>query len=266
MPTTERVEFIHVTKDWICDSWTLVKPICAYILNTTAVVHDDNFERGVLPAVPAAEEVPADPPESVDRHLELRDCLPSYGARSRGLDEGKGKDNAKRQFFRNCLLEFSSWRIRSLHDSLTSFTKTDIRNQKQQMNESLVILPWRPIAQPRHQRRMPPSRSSRRCRTRSTSAPRILQLQASALTWGTNQYIVLRQRNLFVTANMTSRVRELDPGKERGGVVAGGGFRVKAGGVRGDSRRGESCMAGHCCNQLQLETTGFFSLCDNYTL
>ena len=43
-----------------------------YVLDASAVVDDDDIERGVLAAVPAPEEVPADAAEPVDRHLELR--------------------------------------------------------------------------------------------------------------------------------------------------------------------------------------------------
>jgi len=42
-----------------------------YVLDASAVVDDDDIERGVLAAVPAPEEVPADAAEPVDRHLEL---------------------------------------------------------------------------------------------------------------------------------------------------------------------------------------------------
>ena len=46
-------------------------PGVTYVLDASAVVDDDDIERGVLAAVPAPEEVPADAPEPVDRHLEL---------------------------------------------------------------------------------------------------------------------------------------------------------------------------------------------------
>ena len=50
-------------------------PGVTYVLDASAVVDDDDIERGVLTAVPAPEEVPAEP---VDRHLEL--SLASAGA------------------------------------------------------------------------------------------------------------------------------------------------------------------------------------------
>ena len=50
-------------------------PGVTYVLDASAVVDDDDIERGVLAAVPAPEEVPAEP---VDRLLEL--SLASAGA------------------------------------------------------------------------------------------------------------------------------------------------------------------------------------------
>lgn len=42
------------------------------LLDAAGVVDGDHVERGVLPPVPAPEEVPSDPSESVDRNLQLR--------------------------------------------------------------------------------------------------------------------------------------------------------------------------------------------------
>ena len=43
-----------------------------YVPDASAVVDDDDLERGVLAAVPAPEEVAPDAAEPVDRHLQLR--------------------------------------------------------------------------------------------------------------------------------------------------------------------------------------------------
>lgn len=58
--------------------------IFTYVLNASAVVHDDDIDRGVLTAVPAPEEVPANAPEAVDRHLQLR-----LGGRPHGVLSGR---------------------------------------------------------------------------------------------------------------------------------------------------------------------------------
>lgn len=41
------------------------------LLDTSGVVDGNDVEGGVLPAVPAPEEIPTDPPEPIDGHLDL---------------------------------------------------------------------------------------------------------------------------------------------------------------------------------------------------
>lgn len=41
------------------------------LLDTSGVVDGNDVEGGVLPAVPAPEEIPPDPPEPIDGHLDL---------------------------------------------------------------------------------------------------------------------------------------------------------------------------------------------------
>lgn len=43
----------------------------SYILDTAAVVYNDNFKGGVFAAVPAAQEIPSDSSKSIDGHLKL---------------------------------------------------------------------------------------------------------------------------------------------------------------------------------------------------
>lgn len=58
-----------------------------YISDASAVIDDDDLERGVLTAVPAPEEVPADAAEPIDRHLELRLSWRPHGVLSGSLTQ-----------------------------------------------------------------------------------------------------------------------------------------------------------------------------------
>jgi hypothetical protein len=60
-----------------------------YVLDTSAVVDDDDVERGVLAAVPATEEVATDAAEPVDRHLELRHSWRPHSVLAGGLSQVK---------------------------------------------------------------------------------------------------------------------------------------------------------------------------------
>lgn len=55
--------------------------LATYVLDATTVVDDDNVEGGILPAVPAPEEVTTDASEAIDGHLELGHRLPSVDGR-----------------------------------------------------------------------------------------------------------------------------------------------------------------------------------------
>lgn len=41
------------------------------LLDTAGVVNDQDVERGVLPSMPAPQEIPSNPTEPIDRHLQL---------------------------------------------------------------------------------------------------------------------------------------------------------------------------------------------------
>ena len=62
--------------------------IFTYVPDASAVVHNDDVERGVLTAVPAPEEVPANAAKAVDGDLQL--CLSGrpHGVLSGGLSQG----------------------------------------------------------------------------------------------------------------------------------------------------------------------------------
>lgn len=60
-------------------SWT------TYILNTAAVIDDDDIKWRVLSSMPAAEEVPTDPSKTIDSHFQLGNCLPTDRAGSKSL-------------------------------------------------------------------------------------------------------------------------------------------------------------------------------------
>ncbi len=55
------------------------------LLDAAGVVDDDDVEGGVLPAVPAADEVAANASEAIDGDLDLGLCDGPRGARARGL-------------------------------------------------------------------------------------------------------------------------------------------------------------------------------------
>ena len=61
--------------------------IFTYVPDASAVVHDDDVERGVLTAVPAPEEVPANAAEAVDGDLQLRLSGRPHGVLSGGLSQ-----------------------------------------------------------------------------------------------------------------------------------------------------------------------------------
>lgn len=58
-----------------------------YIPDASAVIDNDDLERGVLTAVPAPEEVPTDAAKPVDRHLELRLRWRPHGVPSGSLTQ-----------------------------------------------------------------------------------------------------------------------------------------------------------------------------------
>jgi hypothetical protein len=60
-------------REGVSAAWTIGFVVgVTYVPDASAVVDDDDVERGVLAAVPAPEEVAADAAEPVDGHLELR--------------------------------------------------------------------------------------------------------------------------------------------------------------------------------------------------
>lgn len=60
---------------------------CTYVPDASAVVDDDDLERGVLAFVPAPEEVAANAAEAVDGNLELRLSRRPHGVLSGSLPQ-----------------------------------------------------------------------------------------------------------------------------------------------------------------------------------
>lgn len=59
----------------------------SYILNTTAVIDNHDFEWGVISAVPAAEEVPTNPSKAIDCNFQLCNGLSLDENSSSGLKQ-----------------------------------------------------------------------------------------------------------------------------------------------------------------------------------